>query len=340
MTQLVELQDALPRFAEAGIKLYVVSYDEPDALDDFAKNHGITFPLLSDADSAVIRAYGILNAQIEPHEIPWYGLPYPGAFVLDESGVVIEKLFNRHWANRKSAESMLDGALGEILLGADEPSDRGGNDDIKVSATYHGGGGQAKLAVERQLVVRFELAPGLHIYDAPVPEGMVATHIDVSGSPGVHIGSITCPETRALRLPGMDSELRVWDGRVDFTMPVRIDDSVLSFAAKHTIDDIDIKVDIRYQACDDKACRLPMTESLMLHVPVAQHLAPDLESLGLETHGAVRTTMDTRRHMARLALRQLRRNPIKGLRGGSRQVVDVFRGPFQKSRRWWGSAAK
>ena len=57
MTQLVELQQALPRFEAAGIKLYAVSYDEPEALAEFARHHGITFPLLSDKGSKVIKRY-------------------------------------------------------------------------------------------------------------------------------------------------------------------------------------------------------------------------------------------------------------------------------------------
>ena len=48
MTQLVELQEALPQFEAAGIKLYAISYDDPDALAEFALHQGITFPLLSD----------------------------------------------------------------------------------------------------------------------------------------------------------------------------------------------------------------------------------------------------------------------------------------------------
>ena len=35
-------------FRQAGVKLYGLSYDEPDALMDFAAAHHISFPLLSD----------------------------------------------------------------------------------------------------------------------------------------------------------------------------------------------------------------------------------------------------------------------------------------------------
>ena len=61
MTQLVELQQALPKFQAAGIKLYGVSYDEASALAEFARHHGITYPLLSDLGSKVIDRFGLRN---------------------------------------------------------------------------------------------------------------------------------------------------------------------------------------------------------------------------------------------------------------------------------------
>ena len=47
MTQLVELQNALPLFAEAGIKLYAISYDDVAALEAFSDARGITYDMLA-----------------------------------------------------------------------------------------------------------------------------------------------------------------------------------------------------------------------------------------------------------------------------------------------------
>ena len=41
-----------------------VSYDPVPILADFAARRSITFPLLSDAGSAVIKQYGILNTTV------------------------------------------------------------------------------------------------------------------------------------------------------------------------------------------------------------------------------------------------------------------------------------
>jgi peroxiredoxin len=329
MTQLVELQEALPKFNAAGIKLYAVSYDDVEALADFAQHHDITYPLLSDKGSKVIRRYGIQNHFVTREQIPYYGIPFPGSYLVDQDGVVIEKMFSRSLAARQSAESTIDRALGEILLGEDEPTDRAGSDGIQLSATYHGGGGNLKSAVIRELVVRFELAPGLHIYDEPVPEGMVATRIEVSGPPGFHTNDMIKLPTKRLKLPGIDSELRVWEGRVDFVIPVWVDDRVKGLMDESEFEDIDIVVKVDFQACDDQSCRIPQTETLTVKVPVAPHLGHDLPG---DLAGAVMTTMNTRKYMMRMIRRGLLRSPIKGFRYIKKSMEDVRRGPARKQR--------
>ncbi len=332
MTQLVELQEALPKFQAARIQLYAVSYDEPDALAEFAEHHGITFPLLSDVGSVVIRRFGILNDLISKDQVPGYGIPFPGAYVLDEDGVVVEKFFNRHWDARSSAESMIDGALGEILLSEAEPNARGGMPDITISATYHGGGGKMKLAAVRHLVVRFELAPGLHIYDAPVPDGMVATRIAISGPPGLHIEPVVKPPTSPLVLPGLGTALQVWEGTVDFAVPLWADDQIVSFIREKSADHHSLDGAIDYQACDDTACRIPQRETLSVRIPIAGHVGPKLSGMPLEMAGSIPTAMNTTKYMARMTARGLRRSPIKGARNVIAEFAQALRGPGRKKR--------
>jgi hypothetical protein len=63
-----------------------LSYDEADALRDFGEAQGITYDLLSDPDSEVIRSFGILNSLIDPNDHPWYGILYPGNYVINADG--------------------------------------------------------------------------------------------------------------------------------------------------------------------------------------------------------------------------------------------------------------
>ena len=327
MTQLVELQDALPRFEAAGIKLYAISYDEPEALAEFAHHHGITFPLLSDRGSRVIKRYGILNHFVTRNQVPHYGIPFPGTYLVDEHGIVTAKLFNRSLAARASAEAVIDSALGEILLREEEPTAQAGDDEIRISATYHGGGGRIKFGAMRQLVVRFELAPGLHIYDEPVPEGMVATRIEVEPPEGLRSLDWVKPPTHGLSLPGLDQELRVWDGRVDFVLPVHADDRIAGLVEDTGIEEVEIGIRIHYQACDERACRIPQQQSLKIAVPVGRVLGPN--SIG-GMQGADATPMDSLKFMQKLVRRGLLRSPVKGLRFMRQSIENMRRGPGGK----------
>jgi peroxiredoxin len=118
MTQLVELQERIQEFRSAGFEVYAISYDPQAALRRFADRYAITYHLLSDAGSEVIRRFGILNTLIDPGDRrawPYYGVPFPGTYVTNQSGIVTEKFFNRHYATRVSSATILDTALGRVL---------------------------------------------------------------------------------------------------------------------------------------------------------------------------------------------------------------------------------
>ena len=78
-----------------------MSYDSEEQLRTFADGHDVTYDLLSDPDSAVIRKFGILNTLISPDDPEqgagrsYYGLPFPGVYVTDESGFVTQQFFHR-----------------------------------------------------------------------------------------------------------------------------------------------------------------------------------------------------------------------------------------------------
>lgn len=117
-TQLLHLQQHLPAFAAAGVALFAVSYDSVPTLAEFAGEHDITYPLLSDEGSHLIRRLGILNELVRPDE-DVYGIPYPGAYALSASGQVLRKYFYRHYRDRPSPLGILREAFGaEVDLSA------------------------------------------------------------------------------------------------------------------------------------------------------------------------------------------------------------------------------
>ena len=103
-------------FEAAGAKLYVLSYDEVDALADYKNAHGATFTMLSDPDSEVIRSFGILNTTIAEDDHPWHGIPYPGVYVTDADGIITQKFFENNFTVRPGAEQLVAAVQGLSLI--------------------------------------------------------------------------------------------------------------------------------------------------------------------------------------------------------------------------------
>ena len=259
--------------------------------------------MLSDVDSEVIRLYDVLNTIVQPDDVPFHGIPFPGFVLLDEGGVIVDKLFNRHFAHRDGIEAILDSYAGRVTPGAREPIAAISEDDgISVTAFLRGGGGVLRAGPRRRLVVRVEMPAGLHIYDEPVPAGMVATTITIDGPDGLRHGVVKTPSTHELQLPGMPEPLHVWDGTVDFVMDMWAD-STIGEAIIGGTKSIEIDVTVRYQACDDTQCFIPRSRTLMLDVPLALGAMPNSHRL----HGITGATvdMDWDTHMKRLVDRKL-----------------------------------
>jgi len=97
---------------QGGLGLAAISYDSPAILKDFADRRKIAFPLLSDPDSKIIRAFGILNESVKPGTAQ-YGIPYPGTYIVDPQGKVVSKYFEDDFRERISVSDILAGRYGE-----------------------------------------------------------------------------------------------------------------------------------------------------------------------------------------------------------------------------------
>ena len=73
----------------------------------------LEFPLLADADHAVIDRYGLLNQQ-DPQQRP---IPHPTVFVIDRQGVVRWKFIEINYRIRPTNEQIL-AALTEVPTSA------------------------------------------------------------------------------------------------------------------------------------------------------------------------------------------------------------------------------
>jgi len=284
MTQLVELRDRIEEFDAAGIRVYGVSYDPQVALKRFSDKNGLTYDLLSDAGSVVVRRFGILNTVIDPDDPragPFYGIPFPGTYVVDESGVVTEKFFNRHYATRASAGTILDKTLGRVLVHEESPQAAHLDERVKIAAFLSDK--DLTLETVSTLHVRLEMADGLHVYAEPLPEGFHATTVTVQPSPGMRIGEPIYPPTTPKRFEALGVTLNVYEGVVDVAVPVtrtaeleRVFDlrRRLGFSERKTVD---FQIVVKHQACSATVCYPPRTERLRVSVPTAELVMPLFE---------------------------------------------------------------
>jgi thioredoxin-dependent peroxiredoxin len=86
--QACSVRDAEPELTAAGVAAVGISPDRPDAQKKFDEKYELGFPLLSDEDHAVAKAFGAWG------EKKMYGKTYEGvvrsSFLIDEKGKVID----------------------------------------------------------------------------------------------------------------------------------------------------------------------------------------------------------------------------------------------------------
>ncbi len=253
----MQLQRHLAEFEAAGVAVYAISYDAPEVLAAFAEEFGITYPLLSDAGSEVIRRYGILNTLIRPDEAV-YGIPYPGSYLTDEAGVVTEKSFYRMYRVRPSTRSLLKDGFGVPLTPEAGPVAESSAPGVRVTAAL----GEEALVFQQRvpLYITFDLNAGLHIYAPGVGGGMLGTTIEVHAPEGIEVGIPIFPTAHPFRLEGSAEALPVLDGNIEVAVPL--------ISTRADVEPVSLEVVVRYQACDDHQCFLPQEQTLTLQAPL------------------------------------------------------------------------
>ena len=254
----------MPTVRDHGAALFAISYDSIEILSAFALKHGITFPLLSDHGSRVIRQLGLVNERVHDDHAHYgiaanprhAGLPYPGVFELDERGIIVRKRFHESYRVRDTGAGLVGQTLGELLTIQGQEAVHG-EEAVRVrvwldSPTY---------AFFQRLRVNVEIsvAPGFHLYGQPAPAGFVPLSVQVAPIENVEIGTAEWPAPHRFHVDGLDEEFWVHEGTVRTSIP-------LTFSGPPGAGDHIIDVAVSYQACTDSACLAPASISRSLPV--------------------------------------------------------------------------
>lgn len=110
--QLDQLVRVKEEFSKLGFNVATMTYDPVSILTEFALDHDVDFPMLSDAPNYEhVKAMGILNAQYGVDERA-YGIPYPGIFILNASGVIQAKFAEEDYRVRPDFSLVMEAAAG------------------------------------------------------------------------------------------------------------------------------------------------------------------------------------------------------------------------------------
>jgi peroxiredoxin len=246
--QLLDLNQRLEEYRKRGLGVAALTYDSVAILKTYGARKGIKYPMLSDPDSKVIRAFGILNETV-PKDTPFFGIPYPGTFIVDERGVVKSKYFEPDFRETYTAASILTHEFG--VQGTEKRSVETPHMKLSYSAS------DAILAPGRRtsLVVEIELKPKMHVYAPGVEGGYISVDWKVPNSPSWTAQKVQFPPSRKVRLDAIDETVPVYEGRARFVRDLVV-------GTKAAAGSITVEGSFSYQACDDRMCYVPRTVPL------------------------------------------------------------------------------
>jgi peroxiredoxin len=269
----VELQGRVTELRDKGLGLAVISYDSPEILAAFSKQRGITFPLLSDAGSATIKAFGILNPLPEEalgpnkddpelaKEVQKYvtvtrpnaamvGMAFPGTFMLDRQGRVTSRFFEDAYNERNTVSSVM------MRLGA------GGTVTGTRISTAHldltAYPSDSAIAPGNRFTLAFDIVPhrGMHVY-APGASGYRVVTFTPEPQPFVRVSPIKYPASEIYFFKPLNERVPVFQKPFTLQQDVVVEASPQAQDALRGKDTLTLKGSLEYQACDDKICYNP-----------------------------------------------------------------------------------
>ena len=256
----MELQRRYADITKQGLGLIAISYDAPETLKRFSDSRGITFPMIADAGSAIIKQYGLLNETVDPKSRT-YGIPHPGTFIVDRKGVVVSRFFEDAYQERYTAATIL-GTLGAGLGGG---SVSASTSHVTIAATIS----DTVAAPGERLSITIDVTPkrGMHLY-APGKHDYQVVKVVLDAQPWLRAHATTYPPSEIYHFKPLDERVEV------YMRPFRLRSDVTLLATPEaqkllgSHSSVTITGALEYQACDDKVCfnpaRVPLSFTVSL----------------------------------------------------------------------------
>ena len=286
----MELQERFTELQAQGLGIAAISYATEELLADFAQRRGITdVPLLSDDDSAVIRAFGIYNhvaeegigdnkdnaavkADVEKYVSVFganpmiVGTPFPGTFVVDRDGRVTSRFFEEFYRERNTAANIMlklgaplsgiSGSTGEtphLDIAASQS-----NPDITVGSRFH-------------LALDITPKPNMHVYAPGAAElGYRVIDVQLDTPDFIRALPIQYPPSESYYFEPLDERADVFMQPFQLIQEIVVGGSPEAAEQLAQIDVLTLTGRLDYQACDDKVCFNPVSVPLTWTLTVNQ----------------------------------------------------------------------
>jgi hypothetical protein len=256
--------------------LATISYDSPEIIAAFAKQRGITFPMLSDAGSVTIKKFGLLNPvpewAIGPDKddpavqaaIRTYvgvvrpvGMAFPGTFILDPQGRVKTRSFEDYFVERSTVTNLLLklGGTADPAVAATKTS------TAHLDLTTYSSNPVISPGNRFSVVVSVAPHPKVHVY-APGATGYRAIQVTMVADPRIRALGIKFPEPEIYYFKPLKERVPVFQKPFQVIQELVLEGTPQAQAALRGMDSVTVKGSLNYQACDEKECFNPVSVPL------------------------------------------------------------------------------
>ena len=256
-----------------------MSYDSQEILADFSERNGITYPLLSDAGSATIRQYGILNTVADEALGPnandpavladlqkyvtvnqaserFRGIPFPGTFVIDSVGRVTSRFFEDYYWERNTASNVM------LRVGdAGTPVQATRISTAHLDVTAYPSDESVTIGTRFSLVLDITPKQGMHVY-APGAANYRIVTLNLTPQPHVRTEPVRYPASEIYHFVPFDERVPVFQKPFTLLMEVVPEATAEARKAFAGTNELVLAGTLEYQACDDTICYNPVSVPL------------------------------------------------------------------------------
>jgi AhpC/TSA family/Disulphide bond corrector protein DsbC len=277
----VELQSRLKELGDKGLGVAAISYDRPEILADFSRRRGITFPLLSDAGSATIKAFGLLNTLAEDAVGPdkddpavavdvhtfvaaagvapdpaRIGMAFPGTLILDRQGRVTSRFFEDLYIERNTVSSILMklGGTGRSVTGAKVST-------AQLEVTTYPSDPAVAPGNRFMLALNIEPHPGVHVY-APGATSYRVIALTIAPQPLVRVLPLKYPASETYFFKPLKERVPVYRKPFTLLQELVLEGTPEAQKALRGRESLTLTGTLDYQACDDTLCFTPASVPL------------------------------------------------------------------------------